>query len=163
MTAAIETSGLTKTFGPTRAVADLDLRVQTGDIFGFLGPNGAGKTTTARMLLALHRPTSGRATVLGLDCTADSVAIHHRTGYLPGELALCPRMTGQAHIDWFARARGIRDLSLARELADRFGAVLDRPARNCPQETSRRSASSWPSWPARSCSCSTSPPRAWTR
>ncbi len=129
MTAAIETSGLTKTFGRTRAVADLDLRVETGEVFGFLGPNGAGKTTTIRMLLALHRPTSGRAAVLGLDPAADSIAIHRRTGYLPGELALYPRMTGQAHIDWFARARGIRDLSLARELAGRFSAVLDRPAR----------------------------------
>jgi ABC-2 type transport system ATP-binding protein len=129
MTAAIETSGLTKTFGRTRAVADLDLRVGTGDVFGFLGPNGAGKTTTIRMLLALHRPTSGRATVLGLDPAADSIAIHRRTGYLPGDLALYQRMTGHAHIDWFARARGIRDLTLARDLAGRFRAVLDRPAR----------------------------------
>jgi ABC-type Na+ transport system ATPase subunit NatA len=129
MTAAIQTSGLTKAFGRTRAVAGLDLRVGTGEVFGFLGPNGAGKTTTIRMLLALHRPTSGRAAVLGLDPATDSVAIHRRTGYLPGELALYPRMTGQAHIDWFARARGLRDLSLARDLAGRFGAVLDRPAR----------------------------------
>jgi ABC-2 type transport system ATP-binding protein len=129
MTAAIETFGLTKTFGRTRAVAGLDLRVETGEVFGFLGPNGAGKTTTIRMLLALHRPTSGRAAVLGLDPAADSIAIHRRAGYLPGELALYPRMTGQAHIDWFARARGLPDLSLARDLADRFGAVLDRPAR----------------------------------
>ncbi len=129
MTAAIETFGLTKTFGRTRAVADLDLRVETGEVFGFLGPNGAGKTTTIRMLLALHRPTSGRGAVLGMDCAADSVAIHRRVGYLPGELALYPRMTGRRHIDWFARARGVRDLSLARELAGRFGAVLDRPAR----------------------------------
>jgi len=129
MTAAIETAGLTKTFGRTRAVGDLDLRVETGEVFGFLGPNGAGKTTTIRMLLALHRPTGGRAAVLGLDPAVDSIAIHRRTGYLPGELALYPRMTGQAHIDWFARARGVRDLSLARELAGRLGAVLDRPAR----------------------------------
>jgi ABC-2 type transport system ATP-binding protein len=129
MTAAIETSGLTKAFGRTRAVAGLDLRAGAGEVFGFLGPNGAGKTTTIRMLLALHRPTSGRAAVLGLDPAADSIAIHRRTGYLPGELALYPRMTGQAHIDWFARARGVADLSLARDLAGRFGAVPGRPAR----------------------------------
>ncbi len=75
-------------------------------MFGFLGPNGAGKTTTIRMLLGLQRPTSGRATVLGLDAQRDSVEIHRRVGYLPGELALYPRLTGRQHIDWFARARG---------------------------------------------------------
>ena len=129
MTAAIETSGLCKTYGPTRAVIDLDLVVEPGQVFAFLGPNGAGKTTTIRMLLALQRPASGSVTVLGLDSGRDSVEIHRRTGYLPGELALYPRMTGQQHIAWYAKARGLRDLSLARTLAERFGAVLDRPAR----------------------------------
>ncbi len=129
MTAAIETSGLCKNYGPTRAVIDLDLVVEPGQVFAFLGPNGAGKTTTIRMLLALQRPASGRATILGLDCGRDSVEIHRRTGYLPGELALYPRMTGRQHIAWYARARGLRDLSFAEDLAERFGAVLDRPAR----------------------------------
>ncbi len=129
MTAAIETSGLGKTYGPVRAVIDLDLVVEPGQVFAFLGPNGAGKTTTIRMLLALQRPASGTAAVLGLDCGRDSVEIHRRTGYLPGDLALYPRMTGRQHIAWYARARGLRDLSLAMALADRFGAVLDRPAR----------------------------------
>jgi ABC-2 type transport system ATP-binding protein len=129
VTAAIETSGLCKTYGPVRAVTGLDLVVEPGQVFAFLGPNGAGKTTTIRMLLALQRPASGTASVLGLDCGRDSVEIHRRTGYLPGELALYPRMTGRQHIAWYARARGLRDLSLATELAERFGAVLDRPAR----------------------------------
>jgi ABC-2 type transport system ATP-binding protein len=129
MTAAIETSGLCKTYGPVRAVIDLDLVVEAGQVFAFLGPNGAGKTTTIRTLLALQRPTSGSVAVLGLDSGRDSVEIHRRTGYLPGELALYPRMTGRQHIAWHARARGLRDLSLAGTLAERFGAVLDRPAR----------------------------------
>ncbi len=129
MTVAIETSGLGKSYGPVRAVTGLDLVVEPGQVFAFLGPNGAGKTTTIRMLLALQRPTSGSAAVLGLDCGRDSTEIGRRTGYLPGELALYPRMTGRQHIAWYARARGLRDLSLARELAERFGAVLDRPAR----------------------------------
>ncbi len=129
MTPAIETHGLCKTYGPVRAVVDLDLVVEPGQIFAFLGPNGAGKTTTIRMLLALQRQTSGRAEVLGLDSARDSVEIHRRTGYLPGELALYPRMTGRQHIAWYARARRMRDLSFAAELGDRFGAVLDRPAR----------------------------------
>ena len=129
MTAAIETSCLCKNYGPTRAVTDLDLVVDPGQVFAFLGPNGAGKTTTIRMLLALQRPTSGRAAVLGLDCGQDSVEIHRRIGYLPGDLALYPRMTGRQHIAWYARARGLPDMSLATELAARFDAVLDRPAR----------------------------------
>jgi ABC-2 type transport system ATP-binding protein len=128
MTAAIETRGLSRNYGPVRAVVDLDLEVEPGQVFAFLGPNGAGKTTTIRMLLALQRQTSGTAEVLGLDCGRDCVEIHRRTGYLPGELALYPRMTGRQHIAWYARARGMRDLSLARTLSERFGAVLDRRA-----------------------------------
>jgi beta-exotoxin I transport system ATP-binding protein len=130
VTAAIKTSGLGKTYGPVRAVTALDLVVEPDQVFAFLGPNGAGKTTTIRMLLALQRPDSGTATILGLDCARDSVQIGRRTGYLPGDLALYPRMTGRQHIDWYARARGLRDLSRAAALAERFGAVLDRPARD---------------------------------
>ncbi len=129
MTAAIKTSGLCKNYGPTRAVIDLDLVIEPGQVFAFLGPNGAGKTTTIRMLLALQRPACGRAAVLGLDSSRDSVEIHRRIGYLPGDLTLYPKMTGQQHIGWHARARGLRDLSLAAALAERFDAVLDRPAR----------------------------------
>lgn len=127
--AALETFALTKTYGSTRAVVDLDLRVESGQVFGFLGPNGAGKTTTIRMLLGLQRPTRGRAGVLGLDPQADSVEIYRRVGYLPGELALYPRLSGRQHIAWFAQARGERDRSFAGELCERFGVVLDRSAR----------------------------------
>ena len=66
MTPAIETFGLTKRYGATTAAGDLSLRIEPGQVFGFLGPNGAGKSTTIRMLLALQRPTRGRATLLGL-------------------------------------------------------------------------------------------------
>jgi ABC-2 type transport system ATP-binding protein len=129
MMSAIETSGLTKRYGATTAVADLTLRIEPGQVFGFLGPNGAGKSTTIRMLLALQRPTRGRAMLLGLDAAADSVEIHRRTGYLPGDLELFPRLTGQQHIAWFMRARGVNDGSLAKQLIDRFQLVADRPVR----------------------------------
>jgi ABC-2 type transport system ATP-binding protein len=129
MTSAIETSGLTKRYGSTTAVADLSLRVEPGQVFGFLGPHGAGKSTTIRMLLALQRPTQGWATLLGLDAVADSVEVHRRTGYLPGDLELFPRLTGHQHITWFARARGIDTGSMAWQLADRFQVVVDRPVR----------------------------------
>jgi ABC-2 type transport system ATP-binding protein len=129
MTAAIETFGLTKRFGSTTALADLSLRVEPGQVFGFLGPNGAGKSTTIRMLLALQRPTAGRAALLGLDAAADSVEVHRRVGYLPGDLELFPRLTGRQHIAWSARARGVDVGSLARQLANRFQVVVDRPVR----------------------------------
>ena len=90
MTSTIETFGLTKRYGRTIAVAGLSLRIETGQVFGFLGPNGASKSTTIRMLLALQRPTKGRATLLGLDSAKDSVDVHRRVGYLPGDLELFP-------------------------------------------------------------------------
>jgi ABC-2 type transport system ATP-binding protein len=129
MTSAIEAIGLTKRYGATTAVDSLSLQVEPGQVFGFLGPNGAGKSTTIRMLLALQRPTRGQARVLGLDAAADSVEVHRRTGYLPGDLALFPRLTGRQHIAWFARARAAGGDSLARQLADRFRVVADRPVR----------------------------------
>lgn len=129
MTNAIETFGLTKRYGSITAVRDLNLRIGRGQVFGFLGPNGAGKSTTIRMLLALQRPTRGHATLLGLDAQASSVEAHRRTGYLPGDLELFPRLTGQQHIAWFLGARGIHDDSLARRLIDRFQVVADRPVR----------------------------------
>ncbi len=94
MSAAIEAHGLTKTFGTTVAVDELNLSVEPGQVFGFLGPNGAGKTTTIRLLLDLHHPSAGSMRVLGLDSVRDSVAIHARCGYLPGDLELYPRMSG---------------------------------------------------------------------
>jgi beta-exotoxin I transport system ATP-binding protein len=130
LSSVVEAWGLTKMYGATRAVVDLDLEVEAARVFGFLGPNGAGKTTTIRMLLALQRPTRGRASILGLDCLRDSVEIHRRVGYLPGELALHLRMTGRQHIDWFAHARGKRVPDASAELVERFGVVLDRPLKD---------------------------------
>jgi ABC-2 type transport system ATP-binding protein len=129
MGSAIETFNLSKTYGATKALVDLDMRVEEGECFGYLGPNGAGKTTTIRLLLALQRPTSGHAEVLGRECQRESVEIHRRIGYLPGDLALYPKMTGQHLIDFFAKARGEHDPALARDLVERFGVVLDRPAK----------------------------------
>jgi ABC-2 type transport system ATP-binding protein len=129
MADAVATTKLTKTFGRRRGVIDVDLRVRRGEVFGFLGPNGAGKSTTIRLLLGLYQPTSGDVTVLGRDPLADGVAIRARVGYLPGELALFPRLTGREHLDWFARARAIRSTKYRDELVDRFGVELDRPVR----------------------------------
>ena len=80
MTAVIQTEKLTKSYGEHRGIVDVDLEVDEGEAFGFLGPNGAGKTTMIRTLLDHIRPTSGRATVFGIETTVDPVAIHRRAG-----------------------------------------------------------------------------------
>ena len=120
MTAVIHTEKLTKSYGPHRGIADLDLDVEEGEIFGFLGPNGAGKTTTMRVLLDLIRPTSGRAEVFGIETTADPVAIHRRIGYLPGEFDLYDRLTGAQTIEYFANLRGGVDAGYVTELIERL-------------------------------------------
>jgi ABC-2 type transport system ATP-binding protein len=118
---------LTRRFGKHRGITDVTFTVTRGEVFGFLGPNGAGKSTTIRLLLGLYRPSSGHAAVFGLDPGGDGVQARRRIGYLPGELALFPRLTGRAILDRAARIRGHTDHRYRDELADRFGAELDRP------------------------------------
>jgi ABC-2 type transport system ATP-binding protein len=105
----------------------LDLEVLPGEIFGFIGPNGAGKTTTIRLLLDLLHPTSGRASILGLDAHRDSVAARGSIGYLPGEFGLDVRMTGRQLLRYFGRLRGMDDLGAAPQMADRLELDLDVP------------------------------------
>jgi ABC-2 type transport system ATP-binding protein len=124
---AIRTSGLTKDFGGGNGLFGLDLEVRHGEVLGFLGPNGAGKSTTMRLLLDQIRPTSGSAAVLGLDSRRDSLEIRRRVGFLPGDLALHPRLTGAAMLDFLAELRGGVDRRVRDALAERFGAQLDRP------------------------------------
>jgi len=129
-TPAIETEGLTKYYGRSRGIIDVSLQVERGEIFGFLGPNGAGKTTTIRLLLDLIRPTRGHAWVLGLDPQRDGVEVRRRVGYLPGELALYPDLTGQQVLEYAAHLRnGVPQKEIAR-LADRLEADLNRPIRS---------------------------------
>jgi ABC-2 type transport system ATP-binding protein len=120
MTTVIQTELLSKSYGAHRGIADVDLAVEQGEVFGFLGPNGAGKTTTIRTLLDLIRPTSGRAWLFGIDTTVDPVAIHRRIGYLPGEFALYDRLTGRQTLEYFANLRGGIDRAYQAALIDRF-------------------------------------------
>jgi ABC-2 type transport system ATP-binding protein len=127
---AIETVGLSKTYGGTvRALVDLDLRVERGEVMGYLGPNGAGKSTTIRLLLDLIHPTSGRAAVFGLDTRRDGLEARRQVGYLPGDLRLSDRATAREELDSLARLRGGVDERVRDELCERLGVVLDRPIR----------------------------------
>jgi ABC-2 type transport system ATP-binding protein len=125
----IATSGLSKDYGSGRGLFGLDLEVHQGEVFGFLGPNGAGKSTTMRLLLDLIRPSSGSARVLGQDTVKKSLEIRRRVGFLPGDLALYPKLTGRAMLDYLARLRGGVDLRTRDGLVERFGADIDRPVR----------------------------------
>lgn len=122
--AVIAMEGLTKHFGDVVAVHNLDLQVSKGEIFGFLGPNGSGKSTAIRTLLDQIRPTSGRASIFGLDSRTDSLRIRANVGYLPGDLSLYPKMTGANLLEYFGRLRGGVDKNVIHELAERLRADL---------------------------------------
>ena len=123
----IETHELTKSYGRARGIERLSMAVEPGEVFGFLGPNGAGKTTTIRTLLDLLHPTSGSATIFGLDSRRDSRAIRARVGNLPGDFTYDPRLTGHELVSFLAELRGMRGLGRAAGLAERFQADMNRP------------------------------------
>lgn len=123
---AIRTEGLTKHYRDVRALVDLDLDVCTGEVFGFLGPNGSGKTTMIRTILDEIRPTSGRASILGLDTHKMSVEIRRHIGYVPGDLALYPNLTGRDILTYFANLRGGVEWKYVETLADRLDADLSK-------------------------------------
>ncbi|WP_232703298.1 ABC transporter ATP-binding protein [Halobacterium wangiae] len=116
---AIELSGVTKRFGDVTALHDLDLEVQDGEIYGFLGPNGAGKSTTIDILLDFVRPTSGQASVLGMDAQDDSLAIRQRTGVLPDGFHVYDRLTARQHLQFAIESKDANDDP--EELLERVG------------------------------------------
>jgi ABC-2 type transport system ATP-binding protein len=120
METAIRTENLSKIFGSTEALVDLDLEVPAGEVLGYLGPNGAGKTTTIRLLLGLIGATRGRAEVFGVDCQADPVRAHRRIAYVPGEASLWPSLTGTETLHLLGRVQGTVDTAYRDLLLERF-------------------------------------------
>ncbi len=117
---AVEVTGLHKRFGRVHALRGLDLAVRPGEVHGFLGPNGAGKSTTIRVLLGLVRGDAGQVRVLGGDPWRDVVPIHRRLAYVPGDVALWPRLTGGEAIDLLGHLHGGMDERRRAELLERF-------------------------------------------
>ncbi len=128
---AVETRSLTRSFGEVRAVAEVDLAVPRGEIYGFLGPNGAGKTTVVRMLTTLLLPTSGLALVAGHDISGEPNAVRMSVGAALQEAALDNKQTGRELLELQARLYGLKGKAIRQRieylegLVD-IGEALDR-------------------------------------
>jgi ABC-2 type transport system ATP-binding protein len=120
MAAILTTIGLSKRYGSQFALHDLNLEVETGEVLGYLGPNGAGKTTTIRLLLGLISPTSGSATMFGLDVRRQAPEVHRHLAYVPGEANLWPGLTGHQTLTLLGRAHGYVDAAYRDLLVERF-------------------------------------------
>ena len=118
---------LTKDYGRFRALDALDLRIAPGEVVGLLGPNGSGKTTALRLMLGFLRPTSGRVTLGGFDCWADSVPARRLVTYLPGELRLYETMTGRQLVTFLGKLRGQPPGAGVDALARKLDIDPDRP------------------------------------
>ncbi|MFI5036735.1 MAG: ATP-binding cassette domain-containing protein [Acidimicrobiales bacterium] len=126
---ALRTIGLSKSFGTTEALRDLDLAVDPGEVVGCLGPNGAGKTTLIRLVLGLLRPTRGRAEIFGLDSHRQTVAAHRRLAYVAGEAYLWPTLNGAETLHLLGRVHGSVDEAYRDLLVKRFELDLSKKVR----------------------------------
>lgn len=122
----LETEGLTKFYGKSRGIIDVNLRLSRGEIFGFIGPNGAGKTTTIRCLLNFIFPTKGKARIFGLDVMEKSKEIKKDVGYIPGEVAYYGELRVRDLLDYASRFYGRDCTKRGRELADILELEMDR-------------------------------------
>ncbi len=143
MAEMIALSRLTKRFGPLTAVDGIDMKVSRGEVLGFLGPNGAGKSTTMKMVTGFLAPTSGTATVDGLDVTVDPVQAKQRIGYLPEGAPCYGDMTPRSFLNFIADVRMLsgkdRDKAID-ETIDRveIAGVLDQPIETLSKGFKRR-------------------------
>ena len=137
---AIETDGLTKQYGDSTALSELDLTVERGEVYGFLGPNGAGKSTTINLLLNYIKPTAGTARVLGHDPWNDVVACHQRVGICPDRFDTYDDRSARRHLELVIDTKRADDTP--RSLLERVGLVdaIDKPAGEFSQGMEQRLA-----------------------
>jgi ABC-2 type transport system ATP-binding protein len=126
---AIRAQGLTKRYGATLALDELDLAVAPGEVYGYLGPNGSGKTTTIRLLLGLHKPSAGQAHLFGHDAWREPVAAHRHVAYVAGEPFLWPALTSAETFEFLARLHGGVDSAYRELLIERFQLDLHKKIR----------------------------------
>ena len=127
---AIYTEGLTKSYGAVRAVDGVNLRVRSGEIYGFLGLNGAGKTTTIRTLLGMIHPTAGRVEVLGQTVTRNGRGPWRQVGHLVEAPAVYPELTVREHLEMARRLHNLSDPKATARVIDQLGLAIyaDRKA-----------------------------------
>ncbi|MGH9063786.1 MAG: ABC transporter ATP-binding protein [Acidimicrobiales bacterium] len=114
----IDVAGLTKRFGTVEALRGVDLAVGAGQVFGFVGPNGAGKTTTMRILAGLSLPSSGRATVDGVDVARHPEQVRERIGYMPDFFGVYDRLTAGEYLAFYASCHRLPRSRIDRVVSD---------------------------------------------
>lgn len=125
----IQVSELYKSFGKVQALRGLNLEVPQGEVLGFLGPNGSGKTTTIRILLGLLRSDKGTISLFGNDPWKDAVALHKRLVYVPGDVALWPKLTGGEVIDVLSSLTGGLEPERKKRMIEKFDLDPTKKAR----------------------------------
>src|SRR6266481_9415812 len=139
---AVQTIGLTRTFGPMTALAALDLTILRGDLFGFIGSNGAGKTTTLRILATFLAPSAGSARVLGHDVVRDADQVRHVIGYMPDFFGVYKDMEVTEYLDFFGacykiptaqREKTVNDVLELVGLSEKKGALIGALSRGMQQ------------------------------
>ena len=139
---AVQTTGLSRTYGTITALSNLDLTVNQGDLFGFIGSNGAGKTTTLRILATFLAPSAGQAVVLGHDVVRDADAVRHVIGYMPDFFGVYKDMEVTEYLDFFGacykiptaqREKTVNDVLELVGLSEKKGALIGALSRGMQQ------------------------------
>lgn len=130
MAEIVKVTHLKKSFGRFEALKDVSFTVHSGEVVGFIGPNGSGKSTTIRTLLGIIKKDGGTATIFGQDVWEDSLSIHERLSYVPGDISLWGNLTGGAIIDLFMKLHGKGSAQKKDELIQRFSLDPKKKAKN---------------------------------
>ena len=116
----VEVKGLQKNFGQFQALKDVFFEVNAGEVLGYIGPNGAGKSATIRILLGIIRATQGKVQIFGKDVWQDSIEIHKKIAYVPGDVYLWPNLSGGETIDLFLKLHGASNQEKRDQLIKKF-------------------------------------------
>lgn len=122
----ISTTGLTKHYRLVQALTDFDCEIARGEVVGLLGPNGSGKSTLVRLLMGFLKPTSGTASILGIDCSTHSVDVHRLVAYMPGDARMFRSMRGKDVLQFFGSIRGGDTVGQSQAIARRLDLDLSR-------------------------------------